>query len=71
MLVVRSAEASKFALFEEERTSIEAFALKFVALLLGVVDRDIFWGVVFAFVRAFKFVEVGLVVGTLGLFVVV
>ena len=69
MLVVRRAEGSKLVLFVDERTSIEA-ALKFVALL-GVVDRDIFWGVVFAVVRAFKFVEVGLVVGTLGLFVVV
>ena len=44
--------------------------MKFVALL-GVVERDIFWGVVFAFalIRDFKF-EVGLV-GTLGLLVVV
>ena len=50
----------------EERRSIEP-PLKFVALL-GVVERDVLWGVVFAVIRDFKF-EVGLV-GTLGLLVV-
>lgn len=41
--------------------------MKFVALL-GVVERDMFWGVVFAVIRDFKF-EVGLV-GTVRLLVV-
>ena len=66
MLVVKRAVESKLVLLEERR-SIEP-VLKFVALL-GVVDRDMFWGVIFVLFRLFKF-EGGLV-GTLGLLFVV
>ena len=66
MLVVRRAVVSKLVLFEERRSI--GPALKFVALL-GVVERDLFWGVIFGFILAFRF-EFGLV-GTLGLLVVV
>ena len=66
MLVVKRAVESKLVLLEERR-SIEP-VLKFVALL-GVVDRDMFWGVIFVLFRDFKF-EGGLT-GTLGLLFVV
>ena len=66
MLVVKRAVVSKLVLLEERR-SIEP-VLKFVALL-GVVERDMFWGVIFVLFRDFKF-EGGLV-GSLGLLFVV